>query len=204
MNWFIYSVTHTNERNNLPNKFNPARTARHQGSACPFSCSPLRGCRFEGPQPIISPIQPIFFSLLHFTSSFTTAINLLFALPAACQFEPPPPSTFRHTQKHFWCFAGSSVVLGDGCGCGCEWVDTYRWRDSEHIHSLSLSGSVSKKTSTHSVALMSSFLILSVLVTEKLNIFASACCLLLSAAVSKPDNIAALTTVTILKGSLSW
>lgn len=109
-----------------------------------------------------------------------------------------------HTEKHFWCFAGSSVVLGDGCGSGCEWVDTYRWRDSEHIHSLSLSGSISKKTPTHSVALMSSFLILSVLVTEKLNIFSSACCLLLSAAVSKPDNLAASTTVTILKGSLSW
>lgn len=46
-------------------------------------------------------------------------------------------------------------------------------------------------------------LILSILVTEKLNIFSSARCLLLSAAVSKPDNIAALTTMTILKGSLS-
>lgn len=108
MNWFIYSATHTNERNNLPNKFNPARTARHQGSACPFSCSPLRGCGFEGPKPIISPIQPIFFSLLLFKSSFTTAINLLFALPAACQFEPLPPSTFRHTQRNIF---GASLVL---------------------------------------------------------------------------------------------
>lgn len=146
MNWFIYSATHANERNNLPNKFNPARTARHQGSASPFSCSPLRGCGFEGPKPIISPIQPIYFSLLLFTSSFTTAINLLFALPAACKFEPPPPSTFRHTQRNIF---GASLVLqwfsGDGCGCGCEWVDTYRWRDSEHIHWLSFSGSISKK-----------------------------------------------------------
>ncbi|KAF7707483.1 hypothetical protein HF521_018701, partial [Silurus meridionalis] len=69
-----------------------------------------------------------------------------------------------------------------------------------HLNLASLT--FSPKHPTCAVPLINSFLILSILVTpnENLNIFSSATssstsCLLLNATVSKPDNIAGLTTV---------
>ncbi|KAF7644146.1 hypothetical protein LDENG_00020260, partial [Lucifuga dentata] len=110
-------------------------------------------------------------------SSFTTSINLLFGLPLGL-------------------LPGSSnlSILLPICSlsllCTCP----------NHLSLASLT--LSPKHLTCAVPLMYSFLILSILVTPKENLSilvsatsSSASCLFLSATVSKPYNIAGLTTV---------
>lgn len=124
-NWFIYSAMYTND----------TRTAHHWG----LSAAPFRKGGSANHLPPSSPSSPLSFS--------TKAINLLFALPAACHLKNlriRHPST--HTEKHFRRSAGSSLVLRDGCGCG--WVDTDGWRDGEYIHLPSLSSFISKNNTT--------------------------------------------------------
>ncbi|KAF7653156.1 hypothetical protein LDENG_00086470, partial [Lucifuga dentata] len=113
----------------------------------------------------------------NFMSSFTTSINLLFGLPLGL-------------------LPGSSnlSILLPICSlsllCTCP----------NHLSLASLT--LSPKHLTCAVPLMYSFLILSILVTPKENLSilvsatsSSASCLFLSATVSKPYNIAGLTTV---------
>lgn len=96
-------------------------------------------------------------------SFFTASINLLFAPPPACQSQPQQPP----------CRPSVDCLL-----CLCQ----------KH---LSLAApTLSPEHLTRSVPPMCSFLILSILVEQKLNISisAAASCLFLSAAVSQTDN----------------
>lgn len=135
----------------------------------------------------LPPIQPIFFSSSSpcFSSRQPLISSLLCLLPATSNLRIRQPST--HTEKHFRCFAGSSVVLGDRCGCG--WVDTYGRKDSEYIYPLSLSGFISKKNPTHRCPY--------VLIANPVHPGQTGGQhFLLKAAEFKPDNIAAPATVT--------